>query len=356
MDTRQDIPDDDISLKELILKVQSAIRELIRRWPVVALFVMAGLGVQILRYISTDTVYPATLTFSVDEDETGGMSGITGILGQFGLGSMRPARYNLDKVLALSKSRNVVTSVLFSKDSDDFLANHLIREYQLTLPPLPGEKDRREMLFTHDSLPLFTRDENSMLMTLYYQLIGLPNKPKKALMKANYDEDTNIMELSVTTTNENLSAALVRELFQSLSQYYINKAVEKQLQTYQVVVAKRDSILGELKSAEYALAQFKDSHHGLLMRTDQLTEMRLQREIAALGAMYGEAVKNTEIAGFSLKNKTPFIRVIDSPLSPLAAVRPSLPRSLLIGILLGGLVGSIFVVGRMVWRNIMTSL
>jgi uncharacterized protein involved in exopolysaccharide biosynthesis len=72
--------------------------------------------------------------------------------------------------------------------------------------------------------------------------------------------------------------------------------------------------------------------------------------------MYGEAVKNTEIAGFSLKNKTPFIRVIDSPLSPLAAVRPSLPRSLLIGILLGGLVGSIFVVGRMVWRNIMTSL
>ena len=170
-------------------------------------------------------------------------------------------------------------------------------------------------------------------------------------MKADYNEDTNIMSLDVTTTKEELSLALAQRMFQSLSDYYINKAIEKQLKTYNVVSAKKDSVLAVLKGAEYQLANFKDTHRGMLMKTDQLTELRLTREIAALNAMYAEVLKNTEVADFTLKNKLPFIQVIDAPLPPIRPVLQSLLRKLAIGIIIGGLIGSAFVIGRKVFRE-----
>jgi uncharacterized protein involved in exopolysaccharide biosynthesis len=111
-------------------------------------------------------------------------------------------------------------------------------------------------------------------------------------------------------------------------------------------------VLSVLKSAEFQLANFRDTHHNLIMRSDQLTDLRLQREIAALSAMYVEVLKNTEVASFSLKNKLPFIQVIDTPLSPIQPTQISLARKVLIGILIGGFLGSFFVIGRHLFHDL----
>jgi hypothetical protein len=126
---------DEISLRLLVLKVQSWIQEVIRYWYIPGLFILLGAGYQAYRYFKYVPLYPATITFNVDEDEGGGNAGLTGILGQFGLGSVRPSRYNLDKIMALSKSRRVIQESLFSKvivnGKEDYLANHLLNEYKL---------------------------------------------------------------------------------------------------------------------------------------------------------------------------------------------------------------------------------
>lgn len=192
-----------------------------------------------------------------------------------------------------------------------------------------------------------------MLIRLYNAIIGPPEEPKKALVTGDYNEDTNIMSIYVSTPNEALSIALAYRMFESLSDYYTNKAIEKQLKTFTVVNAKKDSVLAVLKSAEYQLASFKDSHRGMPMRTDQVTELRLQREILALSAMYAEVLKNTEVADFSLKNKMPFIQVIDAPISPIPPTQISLLRKLIIGMIIGGVIGSVFVVGRRIFRDVL---
>ncbi len=347
---------DDFTLRDLVLKIRSWIREVLRYWYIPALFVVLGVGIQLFRYFTFEPVYPARITFSVDEDEGGNAGGITGILGQFGLGSVRPSRFNLDKILALSKSRRVISNTLFARVSidgtEDYIANHILREYDWNKTGSAGENER-PFYFTHDSLPAFNRQENEMLIALYGFVIGPPEQPKKALMTADYNEDTNIMSIDVVTSNEGLSLELAQRMFTSLSAYYVNKAIEKQLKTYTIITHKRDSVLAVLKSAEYQLANFRDTHRGLVMRTDQLSEIRLQREITALGAMYAEVLKNTEVADFSLRNKTPFIQVIDSPLSPIAPTEKSLPRTLLIGILIGGFIGCVLVVGRRVFHDVM---
>jgi hypothetical protein len=357
MEEKESKYNDEISLRDLILKGRSFIQEIIRYWYIPAVCILLAMAYQGYQYSRFEPIYPASITFSVDEDEGGSSSGLTGILGQFGLGSVRPSRYNLDKILALSKSRRVIEHTLFDKiildGKNDFLANHLIREYELNHSPLPGEGSESGFFFTHDSLPAFNRQENEMLLSLFNFIIGPPDNPKKALITADYNEDTNIMSIDVSTTSEELSLALANRMFESLSEYYVNKAIEKQAKTLSVITAKKDSVLSVLKGTEYQLANFKDSHRGLLMRTDQISELRLQREITALSAMYAEVLKNTEVADFSLKNKMPFIQVIDAPLSPIQPTQISLLRKLLISIIIGGIIGSVLVVGRKVFLDIM---
>lgn len=357
MDEKQNHYDDEISLRDLILKLKSFAGEVLQNWRILALCIILVSAFQVYKYFTYEPIYPAKITFSVDEDEGGSSPGLTGILGQFGIGSVRPSRYNLDKILALSKSRRVIENTLFSKlvidGKEDYLANYLLKEYELNKPSDDKDSSGDTFHFTHDSLSRFSRDENEMLMMLYNFIIGPPDDPKKALITADYNEDTNIMSINVSTTNEDLSLALAQRMFESLSDYYINKAIEKQLKTYTVVSAKKDSVLAVLKGTEYQLANFKDSHRGLLMRTDQINELRLQREITALSAMYAEVLKNTEVADFSLKNKMPFIQVIDSPLSPIQPIQISLFRKLFLGILIGGVIGSVFVVARRIMKDIM---
>jgi hypothetical protein len=347
---------DEITLRDLVYRVRGWILEIIRYWYIPGILIVLALAYEAYKYFTYTPLFTANITFNVDEDEGGGNQGLTSILGQFGLGSVRPSRYNLDKILALSKSRRVIQEPLFSKitvnGKDDYLANHILREYKLNELPREKASGKSPFYFTHDSIPLFSNEENAMLLLLYNTIVGPPDQPKKALMTSTYNEDSNIMTLGVTTTNETISLALAKRMFESLSTYYINKSIEKLSKTYHLVSAKRDSVLEALEAAEFQLANFRDTHKSLLMRTDQITELRLQRDVAALTAMYGEVLKNVEIADFSVKNKTPFIQVIDSPLSPLQPARLSFIRQMIIGILMGGLLGSLIVLARKFYREI----
>jgi hypothetical protein len=358
MEEKQPTYNDEISFRDLVLKIQSFVREVRQHWTILAICIALVMVFQTYRYLTFVPQYPARITFSVDEDEGGSNAGLTSILGQIGLGAVRPSRYNLDKIMALSKSRRVIEHTLFYKTTvdgkEDYLANHFIREYHLNNTKKNAKKGKADFYFTRDSLELFGSAENEMLMSLYNLIIGSPDNPKNALVSADYNEDTNIMSLDVSTTNEEISLALADRMFISLSNYYINKAIEKQFKTYSVVSAKKDSVLTVLKSNEYQLANFKDTHRGMLMRTDQIAELRLQREITALSAMYAEVLKNTEIADFSLKNKLPFIQVIDEPLSPILPTQTSPLRMLLISIIAGGMIGSIYVIGRRIYHDLMT--
>lgn len=353
MEGRPAYDTDDISLGDLIRRGQALWQEVWRHRMLPVALALVGAAIMAFTWMVYKPVYPATITFSVDEDETGSGGGLTSLLGQFGLGGVRPTRYNLDKILALSKSRRVIQEVFFRRvtadGQEDFLANILMREYGLD--KLHGQ----DFAFRHDSLARFTREENDQLISLYELVVGPPDHPKKALVSADYDEDSNIMSLTAVTTRELLSFELANGLFRSLSDYYVNKAIEKQLNTYRIVSAKRDSVLTALKSAEYQLAGFKDRSHGLILRTDQVTEIRLQREAAALSAMYVEVVKNAEVADFALRNKTPFIQVIDAPVYPIRPVIPSLPRKLILGLILGGMAGAMWIVLRRLLRDAMAA-
>ncbi len=347
-----------LTLRDYVLKGRSYFSEIIRYWYIPAFFGLLVAAYEVYKYYQHIPVYTAKITFSVDEDEGGSSAGLSGMLSQFGLGGARPARYNFDKILELSKSRRVVQEPMFSKITidgrEDFLANHLIRIYGIGVRTDDGKATKKEPLyFTHDSLAGFSREENELLLSNYHHIIGPAAKPELALLNADYNEDSNILSLSASTVHETLSLELATRMFQALSNYYINKAIEKSQKTYKIVSHKRDSVLAELRSSEYQLANFEDRNRGLFMRADGVGKVRIQREITALASMYAEVLKNTEVADFSLRNKTPFIQVIDTPIPPIRPSEVSLIRKLIIGLLLGALIGVIVVAVRKAFRDVM---
>ena len=355
---------DDIYLKDIILKVRSFYREIVkyRKYVILASVVFAAYF--LFKTLRKKPVFTATLTYMINTNEGSSLGSLKGILGQFGLS--KGDKYNPDKIVALNKARTIVEKVIFQKANingqEDFLANHIItyldtlgrwahipwyKKFYKKKNPLKGFK------FDNGDIKNFSTLENSALKNVYYFIAGDRNSASSGAMKCGYNEDSEILYIKTTTHNEKLSWEITNRLFDQLSDYYIKKTIEKQKKTYDIVKEKKDSILAELKKTEAELAAFKDRTYGAYNHRTTLRERELTRELHKLNLMYGEIIKNLEIADFSLKNKTPFVQVIDRPLLPLDSYKPSLIRSLILGIFTGAFLSIIFIVLRKIYREAM---
>lgn len=348
-------PQDELTLRDLIITFQIYRREAFRQWWIYALCFLVIGGYLFYRAETSPVTYPAKLTFMLNEDEGGGLGGVSSVLGQLGLGRGRAGRYNLDKIVELARSRRIMQAVILTKiDSgiqSSFIGNALIAEYELNEQ---WEKDNPEMegfRFTHDSVPAFNLAERSALLALHGLLIGGENTP--GLVSSSFDELSGILTLNCETTNEELSVTIATTLFDKLGKFYIDQAIERQLQTYELVRTKVDSIVGELSKADVGLAVYNDASNNLFSRVDQVRGQRLQREIIKLSAMQAEAVKNMEYAEFMLKNARPVIQELDIPISPLQPTRPSRLKALVLGAAIAFVLASLYIVGRRAMRNAM---
>jgi uncharacterized protein involved in exopolysaccharide biosynthesis len=77
-----------------------------------------------------------------------------------------------------------------------------------------------------------------------------------------------------------------------------------------------------------------------------LPSERFARNKGMYTLIYGESVKNLELADFALKNKIPYVQAIDMPIPPLAGVGYGKKKALGLGLGLGLFIGVVFVAGR----------
>jgi len=77
---RRYIEEDEITLKELILKIKEFFWEVVRNWKWVVLIVIPFVTFFMYKAVSTPVTYEAELTFMVNEDDGGGMGGVSAIL------------------------------------------------------------------------------------------------------------------------------------------------------------------------------------------------------------------------------------------------------------------------------------
>ncbi|HHH52373.1 MAG TPA: hypothetical protein ENK91_01835 [Bacteroidetes bacterium] len=300
----------------------------------------------------------------INRNEVGSIGSIGAILGRFGFGSKTDN--NKDKIVQLNKSRRIIENAIFRKvkinDSEDFIANHIINNLDSLgkwakmpwyLKPFKKDNVLKDFRFSSGNFSEFNDTSNMALKTVYAIVVG-DDQGGKGTMSNGYDEDSGILYVSNSTHNPDLSVALTNSIFDNLSQFYIEKTIEKQKATYEIVKSKTDSILNLLKKKEIELAAFEDRAHGLFSSKSKLTELRLKRDVQKLSLMYGESIKNLEIADFAVKNKTPYIQAIDRPILPLRAEKPSTIKSFILGGILGLFLVLVFLFFKKIYRDAMS--
>lgn len=357
---QQNIPsyqDDEITLKELIEKLLEFWRELwAKKWWIIALTlpVMAYFG---YKAKTIEATYTAQLTYMLN-DGSGGAGALGGILGSFGLGN--GGEFNLDRIVELSRSRNIIQKVLFTQveldtfpGKRDFIGNHIIQLHKLDEEWTNKKKDWTGFRFKSGDISNFGKDELGALKMLYGKVIGGKNV-KKPIFSNGFNEDTGILTISSTTVDEELSILFSNLVYNELKQYYTESSTKGNLNTFEFVEAKTDSVFALLRAKEFQLSRFNDSHRNL-SDPNLLTQKRLlETEILKLKTMYAEATKNRELADFSLASGKPDIAIIDAPLPPIEPNAMSLLIELIKGGLLGGLLAAGFFISRKIVVDAMT--
>ena len=345
MQVNKEISSNELTFSDVVILIRNTLVEIKNNWKVMCVFVTLSMLGMVYNYLTTPKKYTATLTFMVNENEGGGgLAGAASILSSLGVpGQMED---NLDKILALSKSVRISEGALFAKENvdgeTDYLANHIIKKYNFYANEWKSSKDLNGFLFRRSVIDSFTEKERKALKSVYSKIIG--NEKEEGLMSNSQSRLTSIMTIKVTTISDELSVKLANQLFRNLGDFYIEKTVQREAETYRVVKRKVDSLKNLLIGADYASAKFEDSNRGLLMETIKVPTKQLSRDVARLTIMYGEAVKNLELSDFALKNKRPYIQVIDTPFTPNPPIVKSLKKTIVIGFALGLFLGTVWII------------
>ncbi len=350
--------EDEITLKELILKIKEFFGEVIKNWLIIALITIPVVLYFFYQTYKTPITYTSELTFMMNDDDGGGLGGLGGLAASFGLGGGGGSEFNLEKMLSLLKSRNIIQQGLFEKveidGKVDFFANHIIEEYNF-YEKWEESESLKNFMFRNDRINDFSRVENQGLKSIYSFVIG--SAKIKGMLSSNINEDTGIMTLKIESTDEDLSIKFLNSLFNKLSAFYIDKTIEKQKATYEITKNKADSLLGVMNYVQSRLLKLKDTNRNTTLNQYRSEELKLERDYQISLIAYGEALKNKEIADFSLKSKTPFIQSIDLPIPPLSPNKTIITyiKQIIIGGILGVFLAIAFIIGRKIYRDTMQS-
>lgn len=344
----------EITLKEIFLKIHEYFFEVLRNWWLIGLFVLPFLAFFLFKTFSHTPLYKADVRFVMEGQSGGGLSALGGLLGSFGInrggGSTNPY-----KIIEVAKSKRIIGEVLFTESADngEFLSNNIIDLYELSEEWAESSPEMKGLKFSEKDINAFAKNERKAFLSLFVKTIGKEDDREEALLKINFNEETGIFSIKGATVNEAMTLDLVNNLYDRTKVYFQEQVEEEQVKSRNILKEKADSIKTLLESKLFAKARFQDSSKGLVSRESEITIDKFNAEIQSLSLAWAEIQKTLEIADYELQNTKPLFSIIDQPYSPLKPTEESLIINIILAILMGGATGFIFVVLRKFYRDIM---
>jgi uncharacterized protein involved in exopolysaccharide biosynthesis len=343
----QNTAEDEISLKELILKVKDWYRFLLSKWLIIIAAGIIGGAIGVGYAFLKKPEYSANLSFALEDEKQAGMGGLSGALGlanNLGIdlfaGSAGGA-FSGANLIELLKSRNIVEKALLKPITVNGKIQSLA-QFFINFNELNKNWDKKPLLkgieFTPDAdRSKFTLQQDSIIGEIYCELLGI-DKGKGFVSVAQKDKKISIINIEVKSTNELFSKAFTESIAQEVSRYYIEIKSKKARQNMEILQHQTDSIRAELNGAISGVAAAADNTFGLnpAMMVRKTPGARRQVDVQANTAILTQLVTNLEMAKVSLRKETPLIQVIDRPILPLKKEKVGKLKSLILGGFLAG--------------------
>jgi hypothetical protein len=312
--TNQENKQEEISLKELILKAKDWISYLWGyKWRIIIAGIIGGaLGFGYAKYFTKPT-YTSSVSFTLEQKNgsggaLGGLASSLG-LGEIGAGSSS-GMFGGENVLYLMKSNRIIHQSLKGVQTDlngDNLLNSYVKNHFEK-----GIKENKIKLYPKklDSV-VFNRKQDSLLLLI------TKNIREKQIFAERLDKKTTIINLDVKDVNEQWAYLFSKALVKNAIDLYLEIKIGKLLRAEQELTNKRDSIRGLLDGSITTLAFETDMNsHTPLMRY-KTNQVKKQIDVEVLKNMYANVIQNLEVTKIQRAQEEPIIEILDEPILPL---------------------------------------
>ncbi len=343
---------DEITLKELLEKAKEWYWYLLSQWKVIVVAGVLGAALGLAYSISKKPIYTATLSFALEDEKGGGMSGALGLASSFGidLSSNGGGAFSGSNLKELFKSRSIVEQTLLQPviseqdtisiaemylringSRDSWKVNPKLKSIQF--PPLTKQK-------------YFTRVHDSILGEMYYKLIN------SNLSIAQKNTDATITIIEVKSENEIFAKVFSEALAKQVSDYYIDTKSKKAKINMAILQKQTDSIRAELNGAITGVAIANDNTFMLnpALNVNRAPSSKRQVDVQANTSILTELVKQTELAKVTLRKETPLIQVIDRPILPLPKEKFGKILGIFMGLLTATLTSFFLIIRKMLFQ------
>jgi hypothetical protein len=346
------IPNDEISLKELIEKVKEWFSYLLSQWKIILLAGIIGAAIGLAYSFSKKPIYTATLSFALEDEKSGGggLGSALGLASSLGLdlGGGGGSVFTGSNLTELFKSRSMVEQTLLSPVTSNGKVISLAEMYIQN----EGWRDKwndnpkyKDIQFLPNiKRKYFTRVHDSILGVMYEDL------SKTGLAVGQKDKKIAIINIDMASTNELFSKYFTEALAKEVSDFYVTTKSKKARLNMDILERQTDSIRSELNGAITGVAVANDNTFNLnpALNVRRAPSARRQVDVQANTAILTELVKQTELAKVTLRKETPLIQVIDRPILPLA--KESFGKAK--GIVLGGFLAGFLVILVLIIKRI----
>ena len=349
--------EDEISLKELILKMQEWARYLLSKWYILLIAGLIGGGLGLLYALNKKPTYTATTTFVLESGEKGGLSQYAGMAAMVGIdiGGNAGGLFQGDNILELYRSRTMLEKTLLTR-TDTSLDELLIERYIAFNELRDTWKEEPTLLsldFKQDpeSLDVLTRRLRDSLITDFANTIN-----RDILKVDKPDKKTSIIKVDVVSQDEVFSKGFNEALVRHVNEFYVQTKTGKSLKNINVLQHKVDSVRAVMSGAIYAAANVMDATPNLNpTRQVQRTAPTQQAQFSAETnkAILGQLVQNLEVSKMNLLQEQPLIQVVDQPVYPLTVGKFGKAKGVVIGGFLAGFLALLFLIVIHVYRDIM---
>lgn len=355
---------DEISLKELLLKIGHWYSYLVSKWMIIIIVGLIGGVLGFVYSYLKKPVYKAATSFVLEDGEGGGglgqYSGLASMVGINLGGGSGGGIFQGDNILELYKSRTMIAKALLTEVEYNGKKQLLVERYiEFNKLREKWEKESNLKDIQFKKVQNFDREyskipnnrlQDSILGTiitdinLNYLNVG---KPDKAL---------SIIQAEVKSTDEFFAKAFNDQIVKNVNDFYLQTRTKRSLENIAIMQQKTDSVRAVMNGAIYTAAAVSDATPNLNPTRQVQRAAPVQRSQFTAETnkeILGELVKNLELSKIALRKETPLIQVVDNPVFPLEKEKLGRVKGVLTGGILAGFMACVVLIIRKFLKEVL---
>lgn len=357
-ETQSTVLQDEITLKDLILKGKEWFSYLLKKWKIILLATLIGGIFGILYAYFKKPIYTASLTFAIEDSQSsGGLGSALGLAGSLGLdlGGSGGGVFEGANLTELFKSRSMVEKTLLSPIAIGNDTISLAEMYVRTThwrEQWEGKSELESITFEPTAQrTAFSRTKDSLLGVMYHNL------SENNLTVGQRDKKIAIIAIDVKAPDELFAKYFTESLVKNVSDFYKATKSKKARDNMDILQKQTDSVRSELNKAIAGVAIANDNTFNLnpALNIKRTPSAKRQVDVQANTAILTELVKQGELAKVAVRKETPLIQVIDRPILPLEKEDVSFIKGFILGSFLTTIFVILYLIGRRIYYNILTS-